>query len=135
MAYGKTATASREEGEQIAANAVDGNPGTFWNSGDFPPQWIEIDLGRPYDIKGMRLITSQSPVGPTTHEVYGKGSGTNGVWQLLCHFRGNTADGEILAETWPQPVARIEWIRVVTTSSPSWVGWRDIEVIGVEPQP
>jgi hypothetical protein len=132
LAYGKTATASAVEGEHIAANAVDGDRETFWSAGGFPPQWIEIDLGRPNNIKGVRLITNQSPAGPTTHELYVKGPSTNGAWELLHRFRGNTADGQALDETWPKPVTGIEWIRVVTTRSPSWVGWREIEIIGAE---
>jgi F5/8 type C domain len=132
LAYGKNVTASGVDGEHVAANAVDGNPQTFWSAGGFPPQQIEVDLGRPYDIKSVRLITSQSPAGPTTHEVYGKGPGTKGAWQLLRRFQGNTADGEDLDETWPRPVTGVEWIRVATTRSPSWVGWREIEIIGAE---
>jgi F5/8 type C domain len=132
LAYGKRVAASGTYGEHVAANAVDGDGETFWNAGGFPPQWIEIELGQPYNIKGVRLITSQSPAGPTTHEVYGKGPGTNGAWQLLQRFQGNTADGEVLDETWPQPVTGIEGIRVITTQTPSWVGWREIEIIGAE---
>jgi hypothetical protein len=135
LAYGKKVAASGVDGEHIPANAVDGNRGTYWGSGGFPPQWIGIDLGAPFDIKGVRLITSQSPAGPTTHEVYGKGPGTDGAWQLLHRFRGNTEDGEALVETWPKPLTAIQWIRVVTTSSPSWVGWREIEIIGAEQGP
>ena len=135
LAYGKKAAASGVDGEHVAANAVDGDPGTFWSAGGSLPQWIEIDLGRPCDIKGVRLITSQSPAGPTTHAVYGKGSGTEGAWRLMHRFRGDTADGEVLDETWPQPFSGVEKIRVVTTKSPSWVGWREIEIIGAEQMP
>lgn len=135
LAYGKKVAASGVDGGHIAANAVDGDPATFWNAGGFPPQWIEIDLGRPCDIKGARLITSQTPAGPTTHEVYGKGPGTGGAWQLLHRFQGDTADGQALDQTWRQPVIGIERIRVVTTTSPSWVSWREIEIIGSEWRP
>jgi len=130
LAYGKKVTASGVDSEHIAANAVDGDRASYWSAGDFPPQWIAIDLGRPYAIIGVRLISSQSPAGPTTHEVYGKGPGTDGAWLLLHRFRGTTEDGEALDETWPKPVIGIEWLQVVTTSSPSWVGWREIEIIG-----
>jgi len=120
LAYGKKVTVSAVDGRHIAANAVDGDPATFWSAGGFPPQWIEIDLGRPCDIKGARLITSQTPAGPTTHEVYGTGPGTGGAWQLLHRFQGDTADGQALDQTWRPPVIGIERIRVVTTRSASW---------------
>ena len=135
LAYGKKVTASGADGEHIAANAVDGDRDTFWSAAGFPPQWIEIDLGQPYDIERAQLITSQTPSGPTTHEIYGKGADEAGAWQLLHRFQGNTADGQVLDKTWPQPVTGIEQIRVVTTSSPSWVAWREIQIIGGEPKP
>jgi F5/8 type C domain len=130
LAYGKKVAASGVDGEHVATNAVDGDRASYWSAGGFPPQSIEIDLGQPYDIKHIRLTTSQTPAGATTHEVYGNGPGTNGAWQLLHTFRGNTTDGEALEETWPQPVTGVARVRVVTTRSPSWVGWREIEIIG-----
>jgi hypothetical protein len=135
LAYGKKITASGTDGEHNASNAVDGDRGTYWSAGDFPPQWIEIDLGRPRDLKYVRLITSQTPAGPTIHEVYGKGPGTNSAWQLLHTFQGNTADGETLDETWSPSVTGITLVKVVTQKSPSWVGWREIEIVGAEPKP
>ena len=135
LAYGKKVAASGVDGEHIAVNAVDGDPGTFWSAGGFSPQWIEIDLGQPYDIKRVRLTASQTPAGPTTHEVYGKGPGTHDTWQLLHRFQGNTVNGQSLEETWPRPVSGIERIRVVTTKSPSWVAWREIEILGSGPRP
>jgi hypothetical protein len=135
LAYRKTARASGVDGVHTAANAVDGDPGTFWSAGGFPPKWIEVDLGEPADINRVRLTTSQTPAGPTTHEVYGKGPGTKGAWQLLHRFEGITSDGEDLKKAWPKAVTGIEFVRVVTTASPSWVGWREIEVVGDQPRP
>jgi hypothetical protein len=135
LACGKEATASGVDGQHAASNAVDGDPATFWSAGAFPPQWIEIDLGRPCNIKGLRLITTQSPAGPTTHEVYGKGTDSNTAWRLLSRYQGNTADGETLGGALPKPATGIERIRVVTLESPSWVGWREIEVIGAQQKP
>jgi hypothetical protein len=134
LAYGKKVAISRSDGTHIAAFAVDGDPVTYWTAGAFPPQWIEIDLGQPHDIKAIKLITAQTPPGPTMHEVYGKGPGTKGVWRLLHRFHGYTADDQVLEQSWPHPFAGIEWIRVVTTRSPSWVGWREIQVIGRSPE-
>ena len=83
----------------------------------------------------VKRFVFQTPAGATTHEVYGKGPGTNGAWQLLHTFRGDTTDGEALDQAWPKVVTGVESIRIITTSSPSWVGWREIEIIGSDPTP
>ncbi|OLF12713.1 glycosyl hydrolase [Actinophytocola xinjiangensis] len=42
----RTASASSALGEYPAANAVDGNPATYWESANNAfPQWIQVDLG------------------------------------------------------------------------------------------
>src|SRR3990170_8057412 len=73
---------------QSGAFAVDGDPGTSWNSGGGPLQWIQIDLGASYDIAAIRLTVSQSPPGQTTHVIYGQGDGTAGELVRLHPFRG-----------------------------------------------
>jgi hypothetical protein len=110
------------------SGAVHGDPGTLWNSGGGPPQWIEIDLGEAFDVAEIRMLTSQSPAGGTMHRVYGKGAGTGGAFELLAKVSGQTDDSQSLQivgqPTWPG----IQVIRVETVNSPSWVAWREIQV-------
>ncbi|HSB88888.1 MAG TPA: discoidin domain-containing protein [Anaerolineales bacterium] len=129
LAYQKTTRVSGIFEGQNGSFGVDGDPGTSWNSGDFPPQWIEIDLGESSTIAEIRLTVAQSPAGPTTHLVYGSGDGTGGKPVLLHTFTGSTADSDVLVFTPEAPVVGIRVIRVETQASPSWVGWREIEVI------
>jgi hypothetical protein len=129
LAYQKTTRESGVFEGQSGSFAVDGDPGTSWNSGDFPPQWIEIDLGESSTIAEIRLTVAQSPAGPTTHLVYGSGDGTGGEPILLHTFTGSTADSDVLVFTPETPVGGIRLIRIETRSSPSWIGWREIEVI------
>ena len=131
LALGKAVRVSN----QIAGNegqwAVDGDPGTVWNSGDGPPQWIEIDLGAAYDIREVRLSISQHPAGFTTHRLLVKTPG--GDFSILHTFDGDTAESQLLVFTPPEPVRGVQVIRVETTASPSWVSWREIEILKALP--
>lgn len=109
-------------------NAIDGSSNTFWNSGGSAPQWLEADLGSAKTVAKIRLQVEQTPAGATTHQVY---LGT-AVWpnQTLVHtFSGNTSAGQWLEYTLPTPVSA-RYVSIVTTASPSWVAWREVEVYG-----
>jgi hypothetical protein len=75
IALGKPVTASRWYVGFAPGNAVDGEFGNWWGSGDFAPQWIEIDLQDSYSITKIRMATSQTPEGETLHRVWGRGGG------------------------------------------------------------
>jgi len=132
LAYQKTARASSVYAGQSGALAVDGDPGTAWNSGGGPLQWIQIDLGATADIAEIRLTVSQSPAGPTIHVVYGSEGIAPERFEQLHIFSGPTADSDVLVFRPEQPISEIRLLRIETTTSPSWVGWREIEVIAAE---
>jgi hypothetical protein len=129
LAFKKPVTVSAALADTPGSMAVDGNPGSWWGAGAFAPQWIEVDLGAAHNIREIRLIPSQSPAGVTVHRVMGKGPGTDGAYVLLHAFQGATQDGEALAYSPSQPWQDIRYIRVQTVSSPSWVAWREVQVI------
>jgi hypothetical protein len=133
LAYQKTARVSALTDGRDGSFAVDGDPGTTWNSGGDPLQWIQIDLGAAYDIAQVRLTVSQFPAGRTIHILYGKGVGTGDEQVMLHTFDGVTQDSDVLVFTPAQAVPGIRYIWVDTTLSPSWVAWREIEVFGVGP--
>jgi hypothetical protein len=132
VAYQKQARTSRVFEGQSGASAVDGDPGTNWNSGGFPLQWIQIDLGQEYSLAEIRLTAAQSPPGQTIHVVYGQGSATGGDFDQLHIFSGMTADSDVLLFHPEAPLTGIRTLRIETTTSPSWVGWREIEVVAAE---
>ena len=109
-----------------ASLAVDGNWWTYWNSGNFPPQWIEVDLDAVHTVGEIRLGITQLPDSPTTHSVFGRSS-TSEPWTLLHTFDGYTVDQQVLTYVAPTPL-ELRFIRVETTSSWSWVAWREVEV-------
>lgn len=108
-------------------NAVDGDQATTWNAGDGPEQWIQIDLATMRSLAGVRLSVAQYPAGMTVHEVW-VGS-TKSSLHRVHTFRGETQDGDVLTWTPATPLS-VRSVRIVTTESPSWVAWREIDLIG-----
>ncbi|MQC26621.1 MAG: hypothetical protein DWG76_04115 [Chloroflexi bacterium] len=122
-----------------AEQAVDGistiTAENWWSAGDSPTQWIEIDLGAAAAISEIRLLPSQSPAGSTVHRILGCKSA--GGREELHVFRGNTEDGQWLEFSPAQPLQGYTCLRIETIESPSWVAWREIEILGfpLAPQP
>ena len=131
LAYGKAVTASRSNQAQ-PQGAVDGDPDTYWGAGAFAPQWIQIDLGGPYTITALRLLTGQSPAGETVHRIRVKGADAEDAFQVVHTFKGVTLDAQWLTVTFPEPLEAIRYVRVETIRSPSWVAWKEVEVIAGE---
>lgn len=127
IALEKQVRFSNQTSDLTGALALDGDFGTLWNSGGGPTQWIEINLGGSYNILEMRLTISQFPRGKTVHRVLGKSA--NGQFILITTFEGDTTDGETLFFTPLEPIPEIQFIRVETIETPSWVAWREIEII------
>jgi hypothetical protein len=110
-------------------SAVDGDLGTSWSSGAGVPQWIELDLGEAYDIREIRLLPSQYPAGATVHRVRGRGPGTGGDFVDLHIFDGDTEDSKWLVITPPERWLGIQVVRIDSVASPSWIAWREIEIL------
>jgi F5/8 type C domain/PASTA domain len=107
--------------------AVDGSRWTYWNSGDYAPQWITVDLEAPYPLSKIRADITQLPDGYTVHELWVAGPNPKDKFQLLQTFAGETKDLDILERAGPPQL--VEYILVETTQSPSWVAWREIEAL------
>jgi uncharacterized protein YbdZ (MbtH family) len=105
--------------------AADGNPGTSWNSGGAPTQWIEIDLKKDRNISRLRMLPAQSPDGMTTHVVYGRTS-SNAMY-LLGTKSSYTSDNQWITLDTTDPLRAVQYLLVQTTQSPSWVAWREFE--------
>jgi hypothetical protein len=101
--------------------ATDRDEATAWNSGGLPPQWIAFDLGEEHVLARIELLTTQDPAGSTTHLI--EGAVVEGSWFTLGSLEGATRENQLLE--WNGSAA-VRWVRVTTTVSPSWVGWREI---------
>jgi len=127
LALGREVTASAEVPTGPALAAVDGSLGTTWNAGAFSPQWIQIDLGSAVRVGQVRLVIAQYPEGSTTHRLYG--GQTARLLTVLHTFKGNTTDGQALMFTPDAGGLPIRFLRIETVASPSWVAWREIEIL------
>ena len=130
LALGKDVTVSLNSAQ--AGLAVDGDQGTFWNSRAFPTQSIEVDLGGVYSVAEIRLSIAQAPAGNTTHEVWVAGSSE--VYTKVETLSGFTLDQQVL-EILFEPEQNFRFVKIVTTASPSWVAWREIQVCQTAPPP
>ncbi len=116
-------TASSTYDNNVPARAIDGD-GSAWIASGYATQWIEVDLGAAVPLKKVRMLVSQSPAGQTTHVVTG---GTSPApTTVLQTLSGNTSDGQWLEAALDGSVS-VRYIRITTTSSPSWVSWHELE--------
>ncbi len=128
VALGKSATASETHSSgYIPDRAIDNNEQTVWLGGSVVPQWIEIDLGDLYSITGMRVYTFEThSSSTTTHEVSFDGNAE-------FSWSGVTTNYQWLEQVFATPRVA-QTVRITTTVSPGWVGWREIQIFG-EPAP
>jgi F5/8 type C domain/RTX calcium-binding nonapeptide repeat (4 copies) len=125
LARGRPVSASLSLPDRPAERAVDGRLNGYWG-GFYAPQWIEIDLGRPEAVDRITLAVAQFPDGLTDHVILGKAK-PDDRWHGLAELKGVTHDGEVLTATARRPWT-VEYVRVETRTSPSWVAWKEIAV-------
>jgi hypothetical protein len=113
--------------------AIDGDRLTWWSAGNHPGGaglWIEVDVGRGRQLGDILLVTSQTPAGPTTHEIWVSTEpiGNDRTRARLVHtFKGHTRNGDVLRFDFPKRQLG-RYVQIRTTHSPSWVAWAEIEV-------
>ena len=123
-----TPTASSSYPGNGPERAFDGNTGTSWTAAGGPTQWIQLDLGKPFAISKIQLVVGQNPNANTTH-VISVGQDPSALTPLTT-LSGYTYDGQSLTVpcNLDAKCGGVRYIRITTTSSPSWVSWKEIEV-------
>ena len=106
--------------------AVDGDLDTHWGAGADAPQWIEISLEAENTVSIVRMVVDQFPAGPTRHIIWGRTA--DGELVELAQVVGDTDMFDEL-EVEIEATVPVVGVRVETVESPSWVAWREIEVI------
>jgi hypothetical protein len=127
IAPGKPSSAESFDPSHPPGHAVDGVFDSYWSAGTFAPQAIDIDLRGAHPVRRIRLHVSQLTAGQTVHRVLAR-TPRSSLFALQHTFSGPTADGQVLEFDVPTG-SQFRQIRVATDGSPSWVGWREIEVL------
>jgi hypothetical protein len=128
LALARPASASLTLPGYAPTRAVDGDPGSYWNAGSHPPQWIEIDLGEKQTVAEVRLSSAMSPSGRMDVRVLG-GATRGGRRTLLHRFLQDVEDQEVLVYRPGRPWTGVRYLRVEIASGPSWAAWREITVL------
>ena len=126
LTEGAEVTASRSLPDQPPEAAIDGGSAA-WGSGADAPQYLEIAPAAPATVDEIRLTVAQYPEGPTRHEIWVRLTG--GALSLVHTFEGSTAEGDILSFVPDVPLESLDLVRIVTVASPSWVAWREVDLI------
>lgn len=119
-AVSATATYSADNAPSYA---FDYSSSTMWSSGGYPIQEIFASFADPIVATQMKFVTAQSPAGSTEHILAGANFETS--TGVIAQFSGSTADNQTLAWTGSRP---LNWVRMETQVSPSWVAWRDVSI-------
>ena len=122
---GIAATASMSTLDHPPSAAIDGDPGTWWQAGSGPVQWLQLDLGSVRPVTGLTLVTSQYPAGATVHQIL-VGPSPNDL-HIAGELDGVTHDGQTLQMSF-EAGTEARYIRILTTASSSWVAWREVRV-------
>ncbi|HKZ54828.1 MAG TPA: RHS repeat-associated core domain-containing protein, partial [Anaerolineales bacterium] len=133
ISQSRPATASATWAGWPTERAVDGNLSSAWNAGGSPLQWIEVDLGQERSVGEVRLHVEQVPSGRTVHEVQVAGEGR--AFSVAYTFDGLTHHGDVLERVFCPALSDVRYVRLVTTVSPSWVAWREVQVYEAEATP
>ncbi len=134
LSKGKPATASStEKPEHAAGAAVDGNPATRWcASGPDSPQWWQVDLGKPEDVTGIRILWEQDGV---AYQYKVEGSDDGKSWTMLSdQTRSDARDQDRTHEF----LARgIRYVRVTVTGlkGGAWASIFEVQVHGTNKVP
>jgi hypothetical protein len=127
VALNKTATASASASGAPPSSAFDGNNTTAWNSRSYSAN-ITVDLAQARTVSKLILNPSQSPAGTTTHQIWVSPDMVN--WKIVDISTQFTTNGVPFERKLSVPETNVRGVRVVTTSSPSWVAWFEIAVMG-----
>lgn len=121
LAAGRPTTASSSNGPFVAANAVDGNQGSYWESaGSSFPQWIQVDLGAAASVNRI-VLRLPAGWGSRTQTVAVQGSANGATFNTIVAAAGRTFDpgsGNQVSITFPATGTR--YLRVAITGNTGW---------------
>lgn len=126
-------TASASHKNFPASYAIDNNKDTFWNSGNFPEQWIQLDFGKTIEVSAVRLLINQFPAGHSKHIILA-GENINSLKKVHI-FEKETDNNQWLVYKFPKTIQNARYIRIHTEKSKSWVSWKEVQVYEAKNEP
>jgi putative heme-binding domain-containing protein len=131
LALNKTASASSfQDDGRSALRAFDGDPNTRWcASGPDAPQWLAVDLQKPEELTGCRLLweKDQTPYG---YKVEGSADGKN--WQLLVDETAAALRTQSQGHKFAAQDTRYVKLSIVGLTAGAWASLFEFEVLGRE---
>ena len=107
------------------SNVLSPNPTLVWNSRDFPPAWVGIDLGSALDVSCVALLPCMDPPskGRVKHVIQ---AGAQSTRMQFVHTYDESAEDNVWILI---PIReKVRFIHISTLLSPSWVAWRRVMV-------
>jgi hypothetical protein len=114
-----------QDGDMAAANVVDGDEASRWSSDYQDDQWIQVDLGSPRPIMGVRLDWEQAAGRDYAIEVSSDGR----TWQTVVSVTDNSHSGWL---DYPALKARGRYVRIDCKTQATTCGFslREFQVFG-----
>ena len=126
---GKTATASTSLGSHVAANAIDGNQKSRWETiaDAINPQWIQVDLGGTYKVDSFKVVWEIASAKEYQFQISMNGTD----WQTVYDVKGGK-EGETKEGSFAQTEAK--YVRILCTTKATIYGYSiwELEVYGSE---
>ena len=134
LSKARPATASSSENNAHRPGAaVDGNPDTRWCAdGPTSPQWWQVDLGKPEDLTGIRILWEQDGV---NYQYKVEGSDDGKTWTMLSDQTKSQQRDQDRAHEF---LARgVRYVRVTATGlgSGAWASICEVQVYGTHKVP
>ncbi|MEY9932738.1 chitodextrinase [Catenulispora sp. GP43] len=121
LALGKPTSASGNAQGYVSANAVDGDPNTYWESVDSAfPQWFQVDLGSATAVASV-VMKLPSSWGARTQTLTLAGSTDGSTFNTLAGSAGYTFDpasGNSVTVTFG--TASVRYLRATFTANTGW---------------
>lgn len=121
-------TVSNYVDDQRPGQAFDMDVESIWSAGDFPPQYIQIDLLKNTELHHVEMVIAQFPEGFTLHSLSATQHGESQNMEELHSFSGVTMDDQVLTYQFEPTNNTFRYLRIETLQSPSWVAWKEIRL-------
>lgn len=124
---GKTATASNVYGKNVAANAIDGNQGSRWETdhGKGGTEWIQVDLGEVYTVSSFKIHWETAAAKEYQFQVSMDGINWTTAYNVTDGKSGETREEKFA-------ITNAKYVRILCTSKTTDYGYSiwEFEVYG-----